>query len=147
MEISSNISCDDKVFIETLWTLLRDLIHREWKDLPLLRRFWEEHSLLLLIYSMIYRIDIPMEFSISEQDEEEKECYKKIYQELLESKWWNITDLIEQYKDKILIQYSYWGGKEVDLLSNLEGKFFIEDIPMKDISIEDISNSLNKLYW
>ena len=147
LEISSNISCDDKVFIETLWTLLRDLIHREWKDLPLLRRFWEEHSLLLLIYSMIYRIDIPMEFSISEQDEEEKECYKKIYQELLESKWWNITDLIEQYKDKILIQYSYWGGKEVDLLSNLEGKFFIEDIPMKDISIEDISNSLNKLYW
>lgn len=145
--LPSNDSSDEKIFIETLWILLYDLIHREWKDLPLLKRFWEEYSLLFLIYSMIYRTDIPMEFSIWEQDEEEKECYKKIYQELVKSKWGNIKDLIEQYKDKILIQYNFWHGKKVDLLSDLKGKFSIEDIPMKDISVEDISDSLNRLYW
>ena len=29
LKIPSNISCDDKVFIETLWILLYDLIHRD----------------------------------------------------------------------------------------------------------------------
>ena len=141
LEIPSNISCDDKVFIETLWILLYDLIHRDWKDLPLLKRFWEENSLLLLIYSMIYNLQFSRQFLLWEQDEEEKECYRKIYQELVRSKWWDITDLIERYKDKILIRCTR--GKypredmNIDSLSNLKDK----------ISIKDISNALNKFYW
>lgn len=141
LKIPSNISCDDKVFIETLWILLYDLIHREWKALPLLKRFWEEHSLLLLIYSMIYNLQSSTWFLPGEQDEEQKECYKKIYQELVRSKWWDITDLIERYKDKILIRCTR--GKypredmNIDSLSNLKDK----------ISIKDISNALNKFYW
>ena len=141
LEIPSNISCDDKVFIETLSILLYDLIHRDWKDLPLLKRFWEENSLLLLIYSMIYNLQSSTWFLPGEQDEEQKECYKKIYQELVRSKWWDITDLIERYKDKILIRCTR--GKypredmNIDSLSNLKDK----------ISIKDISNALNKSYW
>lgn len=141
LEIPSNISCDDKVFIETLSILSYDLIHRDWKDLPLLKRFWEENSLLLLIYSMIYNLQSSTWFLPGEQDEEQKECYKKIYQELVRSKWWDITDLIERYKDKILIRCTR--GKypredmNIDSLSNLKDK----------ISIKDISNALNKFYW
>ena len=141
-KIPSNISCDDKVFIETLWTLLYDLIHRDWKDLPLLKRFWEENSLLLLIYSMICNVQSPIiHFFLWEQDEEERECYKKIYQELIISKWWDIKDLIKKYKDKILIR----NGKvnhpreaiNINFLRHLEDK----------ISIEKISDSLNSFYW
>lgn len=141
LELPSNDSSDEKIFIETLWTLLYDLIHREWKDLPLLKRFWEEHSLLLLIYSMIYNLQFSTQFLLWEQDEEEKECYRKIYQELVRSKWWDITDLIERYKDKILIRCTR--GKypredmNIDSLSNLKDK----------ISIETISDSLNSFYW
>ena len=141
LEIPSNISCDDKVFIETLSILLYDLIHRDWKDLPLLKRFWEENSLLLLIYSMIYNLQSSTWFLPGEQDEEQKECYKKIYQELVRSKWWDITDLIERYKDKILIRCTR--GKypredmNIDSLSNLKDK----------ISIKDISDNLNSSYW
>ena len=139
LELPSNDSSDEKIFIETLWTLLYDLIHREWKDLPLLKRFWEEHSLLLLIYSMIYNLQFSTQFLLWEQDE--KECYRKIYQELVRSKWWDITDLIERYKDKILIRCTR--GKypredmNIDSLSNLKDK----------ISIETISDSLNSFYW
>ena len=141
LKIWSNISCDDKVFIETLWILLYDLIHRDWKDLPLLKRFWEENSLLLLIYSMICNVQLPIQFFLWEQDEEQKECYKKIYQELVKSKWWDITNLIEEYKDKILIRCTRENhpreDMNIDSLSNLKDK----------ISIEDISNALNNFYW
>ena len=141
LEIPSNISCDDKVFIETLWTLLYDLIHREWNNLPLLKRFWEENSLLLLIYSMICNVQSPIHFFLWEQDEEERECYKKIYQELVKSKWWDIKPLIEACKNKILVRYQRTNRPRddinVDFLSNLKDK----------ISIKDISNALNKFYW
>lgn len=141
LEIPSNISCDDKVFIETLSILLYDLIHRDWKDLPLLKRFWEENSLLLLIYSMICNVQLPIEFFLWEQDKEQKECYTKIYQELLKSQRGSIKPLIKKLKNKILIKYKEWQdsrwAQNTDFLSNLEDK----------ISIEDISNSLNKFYW
>ena len=139
LELPSNISCDDKVFIETLWTLLYDLIHRDWKDLPLLKRFWEENSLLLLIYSMICNVQSPIQFFLWKQDKEEGECYKKIYQELVKSKWWDIKPLIEECKSKILIRCATTprGDINVNFLGDLEDK----------ISIEDISNSLNKFYW
>lgn len=139
--LPSNDSSDEKIFLETLWILLYDLIHREWKDLPLLKRFWEEHSLLLLIYSMIYNLQASGQFLLWEQDEEQKECYRKIYQELIISKWWDITNLIEGYKDKILIRCTRENhprdDMNIDSLSNLKDK----------ISIEDISNSLNNWYW
>ncbi|MFC2495275.1 MAG: hypothetical protein ACFNWZ_03715, partial [Candidatus Absconditicoccaceae bacterium] len=140
LELPSNDSSDEKIFIETLGTLLYDLIHREGKDLPLLKRFGEEHSLLLLIYSMIYNLQFSTQFLLGEQDEEEKECYRKIYQELVRSKGGDITDLIERYKDKILIRCTR--GKypredmNIDSLSNLKDK----------ISIETISDSLNSFY-
>ena len=141
LKIPSNISCDDKVFIETLSILLYDLIHREWKDLPLLKRFWEEHSLLLLIYSMIYNQQSSTWFLPGEQDEEQKECYTKIYQELLKSQRESIKPLIKKLKNKILIKYKEWQDSRwatnTDFLSNLEDK----------ISIEDISDSLNSFYW
>lgn len=139
--LPSNDSSDEKIFIETLWILLYDLMHREWKDLPLLKRFWEEHSLLLLIYSMIYNLQASRQFLLWEQDEEQKECYRKIYQELIISKWWDITNLIEGYKDKILIRCTRENhpreDMNIDSLSNLKDK----------ISIEDISNALNNFYW
>ena len=141
LEIPSNISCDDKVFIETLSILLYDLIHRDWKDLPLLKRFWEENSLLLLIYSMICNVQLPIEFFLWEQDKEQKECYTKIYQELLKSQRGSIKPLIKKLKNKILIKYKEWQDSRwatnTDFLSNLEDK----------ISIEDISDSLNSFYW
>ena len=141
LKIPSNISCDDKVFIETLSILLYDLIHREWKALPLLKRFWEEHSLLLLIYSMIYNLQSSTWFLPGEQDEEQKECYTKIYQELLKSQRESIKPLIKKLKNKILIKYKEWQDSRwatnTDFLSNLEDK----------ISIEDISDSLNSFYW
>lgn len=141
LEIPSNISCDDKVFTETLWILLYDLIHRDWKDLPLLKRFWKENSLLLLIYSMFCNVQSPIQFFPWEHDEEQKECYKKIYQELVKSKWWDIKPLIEECKSKILIRCATTNQPRGDINVN-----FLEDLEDK-ISIEDISNSLNKFYW
>lgn len=141
LRLASNDSSDEKIFIETLWILLYDLIHREWKNLPLLKWLWEEYSLLLLIYSMLCDIQYPIHFFLWEQDKEQKECYKKIYQELVKSKWWDIKDLIKKHKDKILIRYrkvNYLRRPiNIDFLSNLEDK----------ISIEDLSNALNNLYW
>ncbi|RAL57159.1 hypothetical protein BSK20_02690 [SR1 bacterium human oral taxon HOT-345] len=140
LKIPSNISCDDKVFIETLWILLYDLIHRDGKDLPLLKRFGEENSLLLLIYSMICNVQLPIQFFLGEQDEEQKECYKKIYQELVKSKGGDIKDLIKKYKDKILIRNGEVNHPReainIKFLRNLEDK----------ISIEKISDSLNSFY-
>ena len=141
LEIPSNISCDDKVFIETLSILLYDLIHRDWKDLPLLKRFWEESSLLLLIYSMFCNIQSPIQFFPGEHDEKQKECYKKIYQELVKSKWWDIKPLIEECKSKILIRCATTNQPRSDINVN-----FLGDLEDK-ISIEKISDSLNKLYW
>lgn len=141
LEIPSNISCDDKVFIETLSILLYDLIHRDWKDLPLLKRFWEENSLLLLIYSMFCNIQSPIQFFPWEHDEKQKECYKKIYQELLKSKWWDIKPLIEECKSKILIRCATTNQPRGDINVN-----FLGDLEDK-ISIEDLSNSLNNRYW
>ena len=141
LKIPSNISCDDKVFIETLWILLYDLIHRDWKDLPLLKRFWEENSLLLLIYSMICNVQSPIQFFPWNRDKEERECYKKIYQELMISKWWDIKDLIEECKDKILIRNGEVNHPREPININ-----FLRDLEDK-ISIEKISDSLNSFYW
>ena len=128
--------------IMTWRTILYNLIHYpQWKELPLLKLFGEEASLLILIYSITNIInDWRIAFE-SNQDIKEKECYTKIYQELLESQWGNIKSLIQKLKDKVLIRYkkrqnSPWASN-VDFLSNLEWQ----------ISIEDISDRLNSFYW
>ena len=138
----ANFSWTEETLITILWALLYDLIHRGWKTLPLSKRFWEEYSVLLLIYSMICNIQSSTQFLLWDQDEEQKECHKKIYQELLEShEWWNITHLIKKHKNKILIRWTRinyrQGNINVNFLADLED----------EISIEDISNSLNKFYW
>lgn len=128
--------------IMTWWTILYYLIHYpQWKDLPLFKLFGEEASLLILIYSIIniikdWRMDVE-----PNQDIKQKECYTKIYQELLKSQKGNIKRLIKKLKIKILIRYREWQDSRwalnTDFLSNLEDK----------ISIEDISDNLNSSYW
>ena len=90
---------------------------------------------------MICNVQLPIQFFLWEQDEEQKECYKKIYQELVKSKWWDIKDLIKKYKDKILIRNGEVNHPReainIKFLRNLEDK----------ISIEKISDSLNSFYW
>ena len=128
--------------IKTWWTVLYYLIHYpQWKELPLFKLFGEEASLLILIYSINNTIkDWRIAFETN-QDIKEKECYTKIYQELLKSQRGNIKSLIKKYKDRILIRYketqTYWEKTNIDFLSNLEWK----------ISIETISDSLNSFYW
>lgn len=137
----TNFSWTEEMLIETLWILLYDLTYREWKDLPLLKWFWEKYSILLLIYFMICHIQSPIQFFPWNQDKEEQECYKQIYQELLKSKEGDLKPLIAELKDKILIRYMEWQDSwwtsNIDFLSNLEDK----------ISIEDLSNALNDWYW
>lgn len=137
----TNFSWTEEMLIETLWILLYDLTYREWKDLPLLKWFWEKYSILLLIYFMICHIQSPIQFFPWNQDKEEQECYKQIYQELLKSKEGDLKPLIAELKDKILIRYMEWQDSwwtsNIDFLSNLEWQ----------ISIEDISDSLNSFYW
>ena len=128
--------------IKTWWTVLYYLIHYpQWKELPLFKLFGEEASLLILIYSINNTIkDWRIAFETN-QDIKEKECYTKIYQELLKSQGGNIKSLIKKYKDRIVIRYketqTYWEKTNIDFLSNLEWK----------ISIETISDSLNSFYW
>lgn len=128
--------------IKTWWIILYYIIHYpQWKELPLFKLFGEEASLLILIYSINNTIkDWRIAFETN-QDIKEKECYTKIYQELLKSQGGNIKSLIKKYKDRILIRYketqTYWEKTNIDFLSNLEWK----------ISIETISDSLNSFYW
>ena len=128
--------------IKTWWTILCALIrYPQWKELPLLKLFGEEASLLILIYSITNIIkDWRIAFEPN-QDIKQKECYTKIYQELLKSQKGNIKRLIKKLKNKILIKYREWQdsrwAQNTDFLSNLEDK----------ISIEDISDNLNSSYW
>ena len=137
----ANFSWTEKGLMKTLQILLYNLIHRDWKNLPLLKWFWEEYSILLLIYSMICYLQSPIQFFPWNRDKEEHECYKKIYQELMISKWWDIKDLIEECKDEILIRNGEVNHPREPININ-----FLRDLEDK-ISIEDISNSLNKFYW
>ena len=137
----ANFSWTEKGLMKTLQILLYNLIHRDWKNLPLLKWFWEEYSILLLIYSMICYLQSPIQFFPWNRDKEERECYKKIYQELMISKWWDIKDLIEECKDKILIRNGEVNHPREPININ-----FLRDLEDK-ISIENISNSLNKFYW
>ena len=57
------------------------------------------------------------------------------------SKWWDIKDLIEECKDEILIRNGEVNHPREPININ-----FLRDLEDK-ISIEDISNSLNKFYW
>ena len=137
----ANFSWTEKGLMKALQILLYNLIHRDWKNLPLLKWFWEEYSILLLIYSMICYLQSPIQFFPWNRDKEERECYKKIYQELMISKWWDIKDLIKKYKDKILIRNGEVNHPREPININ-----FLRDLEDK-ISIEKISDSLNKFYW
>lgn len=140
---SSNDEREKQTELIMTWrTILYNLIHYpQWKELPLFKLFGEEASLLILIYSISNIIkDWRITFNPN-LDIKEKEYYAKIYQELLKSQEGDIKPLIQEFKDKVLIRYkerhnSPWTSN-VDFLSDLENK----------ISIEDISNSLNKFYW
>ncbi len=128
--------------IKTWWTILCALIrYPQWKELPLLKLFGEEASLLILIYSITNIIkDWRIVFEAN-HNVKENECYKRIYQELVKSKWWDIKPLIEECKSKILIRCATTNQSQGDINVN-----FLGDLEDK-ISVEDISNSLNKFYW
>lgn len=140
---SSNNEKDKQTELIITWrTILYGLLrYPQWKELPLLKLFGKEASLLILIYSITNIIkDWRIAFEAN-QDVKENEYYKKIYQELLEYQMGDIKPLIKKYKDNILIRYketqTYWEKTNIDFLSNLEWK----------ISIETISDSLNSFYW
>ena len=140
---SSNDEKEKQTELIMTWrTILYNLIHYpQWKELPLLKLFGEEAFLLILIYSINNTIkDWRITFD-PHQNIKEKECYTKIYQELLKSQEGAIKPLIQELKDKVLIRYkerqnSPWTSN-INFLMDLEDK----------ISIEDISSSLNKFYW
>lgn len=141
---SSNSKKEQQRELITAWRniLYRLISYPESKELPLLKLFGEEATLLILIYSITNILQDWRKAFEANQDIKEKKYYKKIYQELLEShQWGDIKTLIEKYKDKILIRYETRDfpqrNIEVDFLSNLEG----------NISIEDISDYLKSFYW